>query len=115
MPALWHISGLRPQSTQDAVTGNDLRKARIELGRLWRWDRAVFASELGRAMENPAKDPGEIIRNAEARRDEPVPWYIASMVKQMLAGHMPPGGIPLRLYDGTIKRDRRAKRQRLAA
>jgi len=97
------------------MTGAELIKARIELGRLWGWDRAVFASELGRAMDNPAKDPGEIIRNAEARRDEPVPWLLAGQVHMYLRGALPPGGIPERRYDRTVRRDRKSKRPRQAA
>lgn len=97
------------------MTGDELRKARIELGRLWGWDRPVFASELGRALGNPARDPGEIIRNAEARRDEPVPWYVATPIKMMLLRAFPPEGVPVRLYDKTVRRDRKGKRSRLAA
>lgn len=89
------------------MTGAELQKARADLGRRWRFGRPVFAAELGRALENPAKDPGEIIRNCEARRDEEVPWLLAANVNMLLRGMEPPGGIPERLYDATVKRSRR--------
>jgi hypothetical protein len=44
------------------MTGNELRLARIDLGRRWRLKRPVFASELGRALGYQAQDPGESIR-----------------------------------------------------
>ncbi len=91
------------------MTGADLYRARIELGRLWGFDRAVFASELGRALGNPARDPGEIIRNYEAKRSEPVPWFLATPVSLLLRGSLPPGGVPLRLYDRSVRRDRKSK------
>lgn len=94
------------------MNGAELYKARIELGRRWRFGRAVFAAELGRALGNPAKDPGELIRNCEARRDEEVPWTLAASVTMLLSGTMPPHGLPERLYDYSVKRDRR---QRVAA
>ncbi len=92
------------------VTGADLYRARITLGRMWGFDRAVFASELGRALGNPARDPGEIIRNAEARREAPVPWYLATAVAMLLSGMLPPGGVPERKYDKTVRRDRKSRR-----
>jgi len=97
------------------MTGDDLRKARTTLGKAWGWDRPVFASELGRAIGTPARDPGELIRCCEAKRDEAVPWYLASLVGMLVAGQLPPGGVPQRLYDRTVRRDRKSKRPRLAA
>lgn len=76
------------------MTGNDLRLARIRLGKLWALDRACFASELGRALGNPARDPGELIRDYESRRDVKVPWLLSVGVTMMLAGALPPGGVP---------------------
>lgn len=97
------------------MTGDDLRKARATLGRMWGWERPAFASELGRALGNPARDPGQLLRGYEARRDEPIPWFIATPVEMMLKGVFPPDGVPLRLYDKTVKRSRRSKRLRQAA
>lgn len=92
------------------MTGADLYRARIELGRLWGFERAVFAAELGRALGNPSRDAGEIIRKYEARRGEPVPWFLATPVLMMLGGMLPPGGVPIRLYDRTVRRDRKSRR-----
>lgn len=95
------------------MTGADLYQAMIELGRKWGWDRAPNARELGRALKNPAKDPGEIIRNALHRRDEPVPWLLATSIEMMLNGMLPPGGIPERLYDKTTRKPRGRTRAEL--
>ena len=97
------------------MTGDDLRKARATLGKMWGWERPAFASELGRALGNPARDPGQLLRGYEARRDDPVPWFIATPVQLMLSGSLPPAGVPIRLYDKTVRRDRKGKRSRLAA
>lgn len=90
------------------MTGDELRLARIKLGKLWGWKRAAFASELGRALLNPARDPGEMIRDYESRRDTPIPWALAASVQLLLNGALPPGGIPVRYYDLTVKRPRAA-------
>jgi hypothetical protein len=76
------------------MTGNDLRKARIALGELWGLERAVFATELGRALGNRARDPGELIRDYERARTQPIPWAIATAVQMMVRGALPPSGIP---------------------
>lgn len=91
------------------MTGAELQKAMIVLGRKWGWDRAPCATELGRSLKNPAKDPGEIIRNALHRRDEPVYWLLAGQIEMCLNGALPPGGIPERLYDKTVRRPRRRR------
>jgi len=106
-PELGHLAGSAPNSTGAKMTGAELLKARIALGRMWGWERAVFATELGRALGNPAKDAGEIIRNCEARRDEDVPWLLAACVQMMQRGTFPPEGVPERRYDRTVKRARR--------
>ncbi len=90
------------------MTGDDLRKARATIGKLWGWPRPVFATELGRALGNPARDPGEAIRYHEARRDEPIPWDLAAAVR-FLERTLPDGGVPQRLYDRTVRRDRRRR------
>ena len=90
------------------MTGDELRLARIRLGKMWGWNRAVFASELGRALLNPARDPGEMIRDHESRRGVAIPWPLASSVQLLLNGALPPGGIPVRYYDLTVKRPRAA-------
>lgn len=76
------------------MTGNDLRKARTRLGELWGLGRPAFATELGKALRNPASDPGEMIRNHEADRDGEVPWLLAAAVEMLLNCSLPPGGVP---------------------
>lgn len=78
------------------MTGNELRLARIALGRLWGWDRPVFATELGDALGCPAGDKGERIRDHERARDKPVPWALAAAVSMLLDRALPPSGIPPR-------------------
>lgn len=76
------------------MTGDELRKARIALGELWGLGRACAAAELGRALGNCSRDPGEIIRDYERHRAKPVPWLLATTVAMMLQGALPPGGVP---------------------
>jgi hypothetical protein len=76
-----------------AMTGNELRLARIDLGRRWRLKRPVFASELGRALGYQAQDPGESIRDHERQRDKPVPGPVAVLVRLYLSGLTPPDGL----------------------
>lgn len=76
------------------MLGDDLRKARIRLGELWGLGRAVYAAELGRALGNTARDPGEAIRDYERERAARVPWALSTAVQMMLGGSLPPGGIP---------------------
>lgn len=75
------------------MTGDELRKARIELGDVWELGRAVNAAELGRALRLSPSDPGQVIRGYEARRDQPVPGPVAVAVELMLTGMKPPGGL----------------------
>ncbi len=76
------------------LTGDELRKARATLGKLWGYDRPAFAAELGRALGNPARDEGEFIRNHERARSEPIPWLLAAAVNMLLHRALPPNGIP---------------------
>lgn len=76
------------------MTGDELRKARIELGRLWQKGRPVHASELGRAIGFHDGDPGAIIRRHERARSKAVPVGLACSVRMMLRGALPPDGIP---------------------
>lgn len=76
------------------MTGDELRLSRIKLGQLWGYGRACCASELGRAIGNPARDPGEMIRDYERKRSEPIPWLLATSVGLLLRGALPPGGVP---------------------
>lgn len=79
------------------MTGDELRKARITLGERYGWPRAVFATELARMIGCPLKgDAGEMIRAAEAKRDEPVFWPLAGAVQLLLNGALPVGGLPPR-------------------
>ncbi len=91
------------------MTGAELQKAMIQLGRMWGWKRAPCATELGRALKCPSKDPGEAIRNALHRRDELVDWRLAGAIEMCLNGALPPGGIPVRLYDLTVRKPRRSR------
>ena len=75
------------------MTGNDLRKARVTLGEMWGLDRALHASELGRALELSPSDPGESIRHYEKHRANEVPPSIRVPVQMFLSGALPPGGI----------------------
>lgn len=75
------------------MTGDDLRKARTALGKLWGWPRPVHASELGRALRLCPSDPGESIRNYEAARAEVVPGPVSVAVDMMLRGTFPPDGL----------------------
>jgi hypothetical protein len=75
------------------MTGAELRLARITLGRRWRLKRAVFASELGRAVGFTARDPGESFRDYERQRDKPVPGPVAVLVRLYLGGLTPPDGL----------------------
>lgn len=76
------------------MTGDELRKARITLGRMWGFDRPLHASELGRALRMAPKDPGESIRAYEAKRARRVPGVLEAAVEMMLRGSLPPDGIP---------------------
>jgi hypothetical protein len=75
------------------MTGDDLRKARAALGRLWGLERPLHAAELGRALRMSKSDPGERIRDYEADRAGPVPGPVAVAVEMMLGGALPPGGL----------------------
>lgn len=76
------------------MTGDDLRRARAKLGDLWGLGRPVFASELGRALYMAPSDPGESIRNYEAKRAEAIPGPVRAAVEMMLRGVVPPAGLP---------------------
>jgi hypothetical protein len=76
------------------MTGDELRKARVKLGQLWGLPRPIHASELGRALQLSPSDPGESIRHYEKHRTGGVPGPIAVAVTMMLAGALPPGGVP---------------------
>lgn len=75
------------------MTGDELRKARIELGRVWELGRAANAAELGRALRLSPSDPGQVIRAYEARRHEQVPGPVAVAVEFMLSGMRPRDGL----------------------
>lgn len=87
--------GLAPKCMRlSGDPGEDLRKARIEIGRLWGLNRPIHAAELGRALRMARGDPGESIRAYEANRTKQVPGPVSVAVEMMLRGQLPPDGLP---------------------
>lgn len=77
------------------MTGDELRKARTELGRLWGLKGTVSAARLARAMGWPAdRNAGQVIRRHERARTKPIPVPMACAVRMMLRGALPPAGVP---------------------
>lgn len=91
------IGTLQPKCRVSGMTGDDLRKARIELGRIWELGRPANAAELGRALRLSPSDPGQSVRDYERKRAEPVPGPVAVAVEFMLMGIMPRGGVRSRV------------------
>lgn len=75
------------------MTGQELYAARAELGRLWGKGRPLHASELGRALRLGGRDPGESVRDYERGKTK-VSGPLSVAVEMMLAGSLPPDGIP---------------------
>ncbi len=76
------------------MTGTELRRARKVLGEKWGLGRPVHASELGRALRMAPADPGESIRAYEAGTTKHIPGPVTVAVEMMLAGVLPPDGLP---------------------
>lgn len=75
------------------MTGDELRDARRSLGDLWGLGRPLHASELGRALRLGGRDPGESVRDYERGKTK-VSGPMSVAVEMMLAGSLPPDGIP---------------------
>lgn len=75
------------------MTPGELRDARQALGELWGFGRPLHASELGRALRLGGRDPGESIRDYERGKTK-ISGPMSVAVEMMLAGALPPGGVP---------------------
>lgn len=75
------------------MTGDELHASRATLGKLWGKDRPLHASELGRALRLGGRDPGASIRDYE-RGKTTISGPLSVAVEMMLAGALPPDGIP---------------------
>lgn len=70
------------------MTGDQVRKARHQLGELWGLGRPLRMSELGRVLGLTGRDPGDAISNYE-RGATRVSGPIALALELMLAGARP--------------------------
>lgn len=75
------------------MTGDELKDARAALGKLWGLGRQLHASELGRALRLGGRDPGESIRDYERGKTK-IGGPMSVAVQMMLAGSLPPDGLP---------------------
>jgi hypothetical protein len=75
------------------MTGPELRDARARLGALWGLGRPLHMSELGRALRLAGRDPGASIRDYE-RGTTKISGPVSVAVDMMLAGTLPPDGLP---------------------
>lgn len=75
------------------MTSEELYGAREKLGRMWGKGRPLHASEMGRALRLGGRDPGESIRDYE-RGKTAISGPLSVAVEMMLAGMLPPDGVP---------------------
>lgn len=75
------------------MTGDQLRQARLTLGRMWGKGRPLHQSELGRALRLGAADPGESIRDYERGKTR-ISGPVSVAVEGFLRGMIPPDGVP---------------------
>ena len=75
------------------MTGDEMHDARGRLGQLWGFGRPLRASELGRVLRLSGRDPGASIRDYE-RGKTAISGPLSVAVEMMLAGAIPPDGIP---------------------
>lgn len=75
------------------MTGEELYAARDKLGELWGKGRPLHASEMGRALRLGGRDPGESVRDYE-RGKTSISGPLSVAVEMMLAGMLPPDGVP---------------------
>ena len=75
------------------MTGDDMHAARGRLGHLWGFGRPLRASELGRVLRLSGRDPGASVRDYE-RGTTKISGPVSVAVEMMLAGAIPPDGIP---------------------
>lgn len=71
------------------MTGKDIRKARVTLGKMWGLDRPLHAAELGRALKLRGRDPGETVLDWESGK--PISGPVERAIEAWLAGHTPRG------------------------
>lgn len=72
------------------LTAKDLHDARVTLGRR-HYGRMMLPSEMGRALRLAGRDPGEGVRNLEARRGA-LSGPISQCLEMWLAGATPAEG-----------------------
>jgi len=75
------------------LTPDELRSAREALGNAWGFGRPLFMSEMGRVLRLGGRDPGQSIRDYE-RGTTRISGPMSVAVEMMLAGSLPPDGIP---------------------
>ena len=75
------------------MTPAELYASRDTLGQLWNKGRPLHASELGRALRLGGRDPGASVRDYE-RGKTTISGPLSVAVEMMLAGALPPDGIP---------------------
>ena len=71
----------------------DLYNARQALGLMWGLGRPLKASEMGRVLRLGGRDPGESIRDYERGKTK-ISGPVSLAVEMLLAGSLPPGGVP---------------------
>ena len=72
----------------------DVEAARVRLGEMWGLKRPVSKAELGRALRMSGRDPGAQI--GEYEKGAAMSGPVSCALEMMLAGALPPDGIPRR-------------------
>ena len=75
------------------MTGDQLRDARRALGEAWGLGRPLHMTEFGQVLRLGGRDPGESIRDYERGKTK-ISGPMSVAVDMMLAGALPPDGIP---------------------
>ena len=75
------------------MTPEELRNARGELGRMWDFGRPVSMTEMGLILRLTGHDPGASIRDLERGKSR-ISGPVSVAVDMMLAGAIPPDGLP---------------------
>lgn len=77
------------------MTGDDIRQARTELGRMWKLTnkegecRPLHAAELAKLLRLGGRDPGRSVIDWEKGKTH-VTGPVSVVIEMMLAGHEPP-------------------------